>query len=161
MKYLLIIGLAALLGGCGSIADPREWFSGSDPTREPADLVDVVNQVKPDKVWSVDIGAGTTEYARLKPAIAGGIIYVADVDREVQALDALSGKRIWKVETDLPAAAGRAQTAGNMERDGVKSWRTQPGVHRKLGYRPGELRCVSQISQGQVSNKEFTRRKSF
>ena len=80
MKYLLIIGLSALLGGCGSFADPREWFSASDPSREPADLVDVVNQIKPDEIWSVDIGAGTTEYAKLKPAIAEGTLYVADAE---------------------------------------------------------------------------------
>lgn len=106
MKHILIIGLSALLAGCGSFADPREWVSASDPSREPADLVDVVNQIKPDEVWSVDIGTGSSQYGKLRPVIAEGTLYVADAEGRIQALDASTGKRIWQVESDLPAAAG-------------------------------------------------------
>ena len=154
MKYLLIIGLAALLGGCGSFADPREWLSGTDTTREPADLVDVVNQVKPDEIWSVDIGAGTAEYARLKPAIAEGTLYVADVEGMVQALDALTGQRIWKVESDLPAAAGpgvgedllvigtsEAQVVAFDRNTGAELWRADTS---------GEVLAVPAVAYGMV-----------
>ncbi len=155
MKQLLIICLAALLGGCGTFADPREWFSASDPSREPADLIDVVNQVQPREVWSVDIGKGTTEYARLKPAIAEGILYVADAEGLIQALDSASGKRLWQVETGLPAAAGpgvgddllligtsEAQVVALDRKDGAELWHTDVS---------GEVLAVPAVSYGMAA----------
>ena len=138
MTHLLIIGLSALLAGCGSFADPREWFSASDPSREPAELVDVVNQIKPDKVWSVDIGTGTSLYPKLRPVIAEGTLYVADAEGRIQALDAATGKRIWQIESDLPAAAGpgvgdellvigtyEAQVVAFDRKTGTELWRAE------------------------------------
>jgi outer membrane protein assembly factor BamB len=154
MKHLLIIGLAALLGGCGSFADPRGWFGNSDPSREPADLIDVDNQIKPDEIWSVDIGAGSTEYARLKPAIAEGTLYVADAEGQVQALDAATGKRVWKIESDLPASAGpgvggdlvligtsEAQVVAFDRNTGAELWRADVS---------GEVLAVPAVAYGMV-----------
>jgi hypothetical protein len=38
MKQLLIVCLLIPLAGCGTFADPREWFDSSDPSKEPAEL---------------------------------------------------------------------------------------------------------------------------
>jgi len=154
MKHFLIISLAVLLGGCGSFADPREWFSAKDPSREPADLVDVNNQIKPDEIWSRGVGSGTTEYARLKPAIAGGVLYVVDEEGLVQALDAATGKRIWQVESGLPAAAGpgvgydllvigtsEAQVVALDLNTGAELWRTDVS---------GQVLAVPAVSYGMV-----------
>lgn len=154
MRYLLIICLSALLGGCGSFADPRQWFSASDPSREPADLIDVVNQLHPGEIWSLDIGAGTSQYAKLKPAIVSGVLYVADAEGLVQAVDAATGKRIWKVETGLPAAAGpgvgddllligtsEAQVVALDRSNGAELWRSDVS---------GEVLAVPAVAYGVV-----------
>ena len=92
MKHILIIGLSALLAGCGSFADPREWVRASDPSRAPDDLVDVVNQIKPDEVWSVDIGTGSSQYGKLRPIIAEGTLYVADAEGNWKQIRNLSAR---------------------------------------------------------------------
>jgi len=154
MKHLAILCLAALLGGCGTMADPREWFSSSDASRDPADLIDVVNQVQPAEAWSVGVGEGSTEYARLKPALAEGILYVVDDEGLVQALDAATGKRLWQIETGLPAAAGpgvsddllligtsEAQVVALDRSNGAELWRADVS---------GEVLAVPAVAYGMV-----------
>ncbi len=154
MKQLLIVGLALLLGGCGSFADPREWFSASDPSREPADLTKVVNQIHPQKLYSIDIGAGTLQYARLRPSITDGTLYISDAEGRVQARDAATGKVIWRVETELPASSGpglgedllaigtsEAQVVALSRNDGAELWRTDVS---------GEVLAVPAVAYGVV-----------
>lgn len=107
MVRIVTLGLLALvLSGCGSWADPREWFSDTDPAAEPAELQDVSNRIKPTVTWSRDTGSGNRHFVRLKPGFAGGIAYTLDPEGELQALDLANGSVLWEKETGLPASAG-------------------------------------------------------
>lgn len=137
LRLLIPAVLAFLLTGCGTFADPTTWFDSPDPAKEPAELVDVTNQIQPVQLWSIDIGAGSEEQANLRPAVANGRVYVVDADGLVQALDAESSRVVWRVEKDLPAMAGpgvgeglvllgtsEAQVVALEQDTGEERWRT-------------------------------------
>lgn len=106
MRRLISLLSAALLAGCGTFADPTEWFAGPEVV-EPAPLVDVQDQIRPQTLWSRDTGAGTDEQRlNLVPRIVAGTLYVADAEGRVQALAADSGAQRWQVELDAPLAGG-------------------------------------------------------
>ena len=106
LRLPLLLLVLSLLSGCGTMADPREWFGGDDPALEPAELVDFTPMVQPMQIWSMDIGDASMGLRRLVPAVDGGVLYVANVDGDLFALEADSGKTAWKVETGLAVTAG-------------------------------------------------------
>lgn len=46
------------------------------------------------------------QYLALIPAVDGGRVYAADLEGEVEAIDAASGDVIWSVDLDVPASGG-------------------------------------------------------
>ena len=54
----------------------------------------------PARVWSVSIGAGSSDSVRLtaQPVVAEGRIYTFDTEGEISAFDASNGNQIWSVE---------------------------------------------------------------
>ncbi len=106
MRRLIWIPMVLVLGGCGTFADPTEWFSSSSVV-EPTPLVDFSNKIQPREIWSRDVGAGTDEQRlNLEPRVLGDRVYVADGEGRVQALDRASGKAIWDVDLEVPASGG-------------------------------------------------------
>jgi outer membrane protein assembly factor BamB len=93
--------LALLLVACSS--------KDIDPETLPAELVSFKSSVKVKKLWSQGVGSGT-EYLRLalRPAEHGDTIFAAAHDGKIRALEAESGKTIWKADTELPLSAGPA-----------------------------------------------------
>jgi len=99
--------MALLIGGCGTVADPTEWFGSEGPAKKPAELVDVANTIKPRVIWSKDVGVGSDDLMLgLSPWVGAGHIYVADSEGLVQALDSETGLPVWSVETKTAAAGG-------------------------------------------------------
>ncbi len=105
-RSLILLLAGSLLSGCGTMADPREWFGSDDPALEPAELVDFTPTVQPQQVWSMDIGDASPDLQRLKPAIDNGVLYVANTDGALFAVEADTGKQVWKLETGLAVSAG-------------------------------------------------------
>ena len=105
-RSLILLLTGSLLSGCGTMADPREWFGSDDPALEPAELVDFTPTVQPQQVWSMDIGDASPDLQRLKPAIDNGVLYVANTDGALFAVEADTGKQVWKLETGLAVSAG-------------------------------------------------------
>lgn len=98
---LLVLALA--VGGCSTVSD---WISPAE--EEPvAELQDIDAKVAVDQLWSADTGAGAGDKRlSLVPAYRDGRIYVADAEGHVSALDASSGRRIWRVDLDAPLSGG-------------------------------------------------------
>jgi len=111
-RLLLPLLVSAVLAGCGSMADPREWFGSDDPALEPAELVDFTASIQPKTIWNMDIGGASDDLNRLKPAVDEGILYAANVDGDLFAVEADTGKQIWQVETGLPVSAGPGVAEG-------------------------------------------------
>ena len=100
-RTLGLIAAAFLLSACGLFKDDDE------KELEPTKLIDFETKVKVRKVWSTKIGGGA-EFLRvaLQPASDGNRIYAASRDGNVVALDAESGKSVWRVELDMDLSAG-------------------------------------------------------
>ncbi len=60
------------------------------------------------KLWSEDIGDGEGRNGQpiAPPVVAGGRVYTVDVDATVQATDAVTGRRIWRVDLAPKGAEG-------------------------------------------------------
>jgi outer membrane protein assembly factor BamB len=104
--------LAALaLAGCGG-ADFTSWL-GSYTKEKPAELVPLTNRVAVNTVWSTDIGAGAGgRGANLRPRVDGGVVYAADYKGRVTAVDAATGREIWKVDVDEEITGGPGSGEG-------------------------------------------------
>jgi outer membrane protein assembly factor BamB len=83
--------------------------SASDTFEQPAQLPDVNQQVSFERVWNVTVGDGHDgEFLYLAPLNADDVVYAASTDGELLALNAETGKQIWKnsVEDRIFAGVG-------------------------------------------------------
>lgn len=74
------------------------------------------------RVWSADIGTGTTDELPLtaQPVVADGKVFTLDTESQLSAFDAQSGKNIWRVnvrkkkEKDDPVISGGVSFGGGV-----------------------------------------------
>ena len=101
----LLIGLLGLgLSGCGL---PDRLAGGEDHAPEASDLVDFEAIVEVDARWRRRVGSGVDDhFLKLRPALAGGLVFAAGHEGEVIACDAPSGDVVWKVETGASLSGG-------------------------------------------------------
>ena len=99
-RLLLFTSAAVLIAGCGIFGD-------DDDVLPPKELIKFEASLPIKKVWSAKLGKGS-EFLRLSlsPAGDGKRIYAASYDGVVSALNPENGKRIWRVELDMPLSAG-------------------------------------------------------
>jgi outer membrane protein assembly factor BamB len=128
-----LLAMGALQSGCSS--------KDIDPDELPAELVKFEPAFRLQKVWSAGVGSGTEKLRlALSPATDGTNIYAAAHDGRVIARDALSGKRIWAVKTELPLSAGPASD-GNVVVAGSSN-----GEIVALEAASGERRWVREVT---------------
>jgi outer membrane protein assembly factor BamB len=98
-RLVLIVSPAVLIAGCG--------IFGDDDVLPPKELLKFQATLPIKKAWSAKIGKGS-EFLRLSltPAGDGNRIYAASRDGVVSAFDPETGKRLWRVELDVPLSAG-------------------------------------------------------
>lgn len=99
-RLLLFTSPAILIAGCGI-------FSDDDDVLPPKELIKFEATLPIKKAWSAKLGKGS-EFLRLSlsPAGDGKRIYAASQNGVVSAFNPENGKRIWRVELDLPLSAG-------------------------------------------------------
>lgn len=103
MRYLLILFLAAGLFACGE----------EDNSEPPAELVEFDAGARAEKLWSVSIGGGAAQqYLKLYPLLLADRLIAADRDGDVVAVNAETGKVIWRTELDVTISGG---VGGNAE----------------------------------------------
>lgn len=99
-RHLLAISLLTLLpafAGCSLIS---KIISGKDNVNPPRELTEFTPTLQVQRVWKESIGDGAGRSGiRLRPAYADGKLYVASTDGQLAALDAASGKTIWRDDT--------------------------------------------------------------
>jgi outer membrane protein assembly factor BamB len=140
MRLIALALTGLLLAGCGTFADPTEWF-GEDAADLPSPLVEVENRAQAQRLWSRDVGSGTDEQRlNLEPIVASGVLYVADADGRVLALDAQTGRNLWSVDLDLPVSGGPGVGQG------MVLVGTSDGELIALGESDGALRWSAQLS---------------
>lgn len=99
-RLVLLVSPAILFVGCGIFGD-------DDDVLPPKELLKFEATLPIKKAWSAKLGKGS-EFLRLSlsPAGDGERIYAASYDGVVSALNPDNGKKIWRVELDLPLSAG-------------------------------------------------------
>ena len=103
MRWLLPIFVVLGLLACGD----------KDNAEPPADLVDFDASAKAEKLWSVSIGGGVAQqYLKLYPLLLTDRLIAADRSGKVTAVNAITGKIIWRVDLDVVITGG---VGGNAE----------------------------------------------
>jgi outer membrane protein assembly factor BamB len=99
---LLLLAPVLLLSGCS-------WLDKLDKKDEPqpAELTRIEDEVRLRQVWSVNVGDGQgEEFNRLKPHYDNGKVFAASNDGTVQAVDAETGKTLWRQRSDYVITGG-------------------------------------------------------
>ena len=103
-KTLGLLPVVLLVAGCGTLG---KWTGDKDEASQPAELLDIVEEVRIKRLWSVSLDGGQgSGYYHLRPAIEGDRIYAAGSDGEVLALRRGDGDRIWQVDLDMEISGG-------------------------------------------------------
>ena len=99
-RRALLAGLfpLLLLAGCAS--------NDVDPDTLPVELADFTAALQVEELWSRNIGTTDAEHtAQIRPAVSDGVVYVANSNGRVMALDLATGDQIWRIDTDRDLAA--------------------------------------------------------
>ena len=107
---LLLCTLACtlLLSGCS-------WFGGDDEESEiqPAELVKFNQEATIKKQWSVNIGADNRDFWNsLRPAASTELVFAADHEGRVTAIDIVTGKPRWSTELEQLVSGGVGYGSG-------------------------------------------------
>ncbi len=96
-KLLASLAALAVLAAC----------SGEKGKEPPAELVDIKSQLDIRREWSESL-SGKADHLRLalRPEVVDGVVYAGGHKGEVVALNAETGRRLWRVDTRLPLSAG-------------------------------------------------------
>ncbi|MDW5441732.1 outer membrane protein assembly factor BamB [Polaromonas sp. SM01] len=100
VKAPVAIVLIAALSGCSMFSG---FFSSSGKKPQPAELQPVVALVPAKLAWSARIGEVSFP---LEVEVAGDTVVVASTDGAVAALDARTGRDVWRTNIGTPIAAG-------------------------------------------------------
>jgi outer membrane protein assembly factor BamB len=116
---LALLAAVLLLAGCASQSgtsmwrdftlNPMDWFGGSKASAKMAPLPQVNESVKARIVWQASVGASGSSV--FTPAVAGDRVYAAAADGSVVALDAATGRQIWRVNAGARLSAGVGASA--------------------------------------------------
>jgi len=96
-KLLASLVVLAALAACSS-------EKGKEP---PAELVDIQSRLTIKREWSESLG-GKDDHLRLalSPAVVDGVVYAGGHKGDAEALNAETGRRLWRTDTKLPLSAG-------------------------------------------------------
>ncbi|MGY0399762.1 MAG: outer membrane protein assembly factor BamB [Ostreibacterium sp.] len=101
LNTLLCVALIILATGC------TEFFLGKENLLQPVDLPSNPKIVQFNRVWQKSIGDGTNEKnLNLRPVVVGERVFAVSSDGVLEALEVLTGKRVWKQEIRHTITAG-------------------------------------------------------
>lgn len=164
LRPLTALALAALLSGCGTMADPTTWWGSEEGGPQPAELLDLENQLQPRELWSRDTGEGSAgQHLGLVPGVQGDRVYLADAGGAVIALTASDGKQLWEARLQDELTGGPGVGAGLVllgnaegqvialdEADGKERWRARLSSEVLSAPVAGGGVVVARTGDGQV-----------
>ncbi len=108
-RAALLAALAALVSSCASRGpDGADWAGYGGPTEthySPLDQINAGNVGKLGLAWHYDIDTGGSSLTA--PVAVDGILYFAGGLSVVHAIDATTGKLLWRYDPEVGAAAGQ------------------------------------------------------
>lgn len=112
-KKLAILAIGLSLQACSKVDD---YMLGKDNSPTPTALKPIESKAKLNSKWSVPIGNSQKANVnlKLKPEIVGNVIYTADANGVVQAVNKSSGKLLWTKKLDSGIVSGPTVAAGSI-----------------------------------------------
>ncbi len=101
IKKISLMAAALVLAGCSSFSSDDEKAK-----TEPMELEKIETKASLKRVWSYNAGDQGKHYGSLRARLDAGVMYVANTDGEVAAVDAQTGKQQWRVETQSRLSGG-------------------------------------------------------
>ncbi|WED44377.1 outer membrane protein assembly factor BamB [Legionella cardiaca] len=108
-KKFLILLVSIFLQNCTHIDN---YMLGKDNTPAPSELEPIKPKVALQEKWSVPVSSKATANLKLKPQIVANIIYTADANGLVQAVDKSNGKLLWSKKLANGIVSGPSVSAG-------------------------------------------------
>lgn len=103
-RVVFYVSLLLSLAGCGTFSD---YLKGDDNAAPPTPLADIKTTLRVSTGWSENIGkSDKAMLINLRPAAADGRLYIASSGGQVSALDANTGKTLWRTQTSTRLGGG-------------------------------------------------------
>ena len=144
LRHILIVLASLSMLACSSqeIKDDNEELEEAGP----APLLDIDEQVELDVVWRQTLGLGVGERnIRLQPAVNGNVVFMADYNGTLWALDLASGDDIWSLSFDNKISGGVVVSAGDVY------IATQDGVLHSIAKDSGDINWSQQLSSESIA----------
>lgn len=109
MKDISILILIFLLGACTHLDN---YMLGKDNTPLPSELKPVKSQLALQKKWSVVLPAGKNSYSKLHPTVIGNIIYIAESNGVIEAVEKTEGRLLWSKKLPYGIVSGPSVASG-------------------------------------------------
>jgi outer membrane protein assembly factor BamB len=136
-----------LLTACAGVnLNPLEWF-GDDEVNPPKELVEIAEEVRLRRLWSVNVGNGQGDnYTRIIPAVDRGVVYAASENGTVVAVDLSSGDVIWRERLDDVTLTGGVGAGGGLVAVG-----TRDAEVVALDQQDGSVRWITPVTSEVVA----------
>ena len=152
-RFAWLLVFCLILSGCSSITSKLGKSKTDDDGEKiaPAPLVEFQSEVNVKKLWSTNaVGKNLSVNGGIRPTVQNGVIYVADSEGGVAALDAATGEKKWKVDLDtrLGGAVGVGSNTvlvGGIEGD-VFALEAETGAQRWHTYASSEVLAAPAVS---------------
>ncbi len=142
IRILFIALLPVFLTACSTIKESvSDFMAGDEEESGIAKLVKIDHPLVIKKVWSASVGDGADGYyLKLTPAAGNGLIFAADRDGDVVALEMETGRRHWKTDT------GKRLSGGPGYGQGLVLVGSRDGEVIALSDEDGEMLWTAEIS---------------
>lgn len=152
----MVLACLGVLPACNKIDD---YMLGKDNTPQPSELKPVKARVAMTEKWSAPVGntKKNDDFLKLRPVIAGNVVYSADHNGYVQAINKATGAQLWTKklpyapvsgptvgEGDLILAADDSSIIALNQGDGSERWKAKVS---------GEVLAKPVIAHGKVIAK--------
>ncbi len=146
-RNLIVLLCMGLLTACAGVnLNPLEWF-GDDEVNPPKELVEIAEEVRLRRLWSVNVGNGQGDnYTRIVPAVDRGVVYAASENGTVVAVDLSSGDVIWRERLDDTTLTGGVGAGGGLVAVG-----TRDAEVVALDQQNGEVLWVTEVTSEVVA----------
>ncbi len=146
-KILLISLLIATMSGCSTVKNSvSDLFSSESNKVKIEPLVELEQAINIKKLWSTKVGGGTDGYyLKLSPVVGDDLIFAAERDGQVIALEIETGRSRWKTKTKKPLSGGPGHG------EGLVLVGTRDGEVLALSDEDGEVLWTAQVSSEVLS----------
>jgi outer membrane protein assembly factor BamB len=132
IRIIPLAVLALLLAGCNSL--------GTSNRQPPTPLKPIESTATFSRLWTYSLAPSSDRYSRLGVALAGDRIYAGDAKGNVVALDASTGKAVWRTALAIPVSGATGYG------DGLVLVGASNGVVAALEADSGKIRWRKTVS---------------